>query len=111
MTDSLNLVKHIVECLEEKKALDIVTLHISKLTIIADYFIIASGRSELQVNSLYDELERKMSELGYEPLRRDGHKGGRWIVLDYGDVIVHIFHKEERAFYNLERLWSDAERI
>jgi ribosome-associated protein len=106
--DSKKIALEIAEILEQKKAMDIVVLDISKLTIITDYFIIASGRSETQVKALYREVEEKMEEQGLEPRHKDGYQGGRWVVLDYGDVIVHIFHHEERGFYSLERLWADG---
>src|SRR5690554_1919670 len=96
--------------LDEKKAGDVVILDISRLTVIADQFVIASGRSEAQVKALHGEIDKRMSEKGIEPKHIDGGRGGRWIVLDYGDVIVHLFHHEEREFYNLERLWADAEK-
>ena len=105
---SKEIALNIADILEEKKAINVVVLDISHLTIITDYFIIASGRSETQVRALYHEVEEKMGEKGILPKRRDGHQGGRWIVLDYGDVIVHIFHQDERGFYSLERLWADG---
>jgi ribosome-associated protein len=94
--------------LRDKKAQDVTVLDIHSLTIIADYFIIASGRSESQVKALYEEVEEKMKEEGMEPRHRDGQRGNRWVVLDYGDIILHVFHQEEREFYGLERLWADG---
>ncbi len=102
-------VDKICEVLDDKKALDIETIEIGKLTIIADYFVIASGRSTLQVKALCDELENAMDEAGMPVFRKDGYESGRWIVMDYGSVIVHLFHTEERQFYDLERLWTDGE--
>ncbi|NLJ41847.1 MAG: ribosome silencing factor [Clostridiales bacterium] len=96
----------IARILQDKKALDVLVLDISSLTAIADYFIIASGRSESQVRALYEEVEEKMKEQGLEVKRRDGQQGNRWIAMDYGDVIIHLFHHEEREFYSLERLWA-----
>lgn len=110
MYNTEKLVQEIAGILDDKKAVDIVILDISRLTAMADYFVIASGRSELQVKALYDELEEKMEDKGIIARHRDG-RSGRWMVLDYGDIIVHLFHHEERAFYSLERLWADAERI
>ena len=98
----------IANILNDKKAVDVIVLDISHLTVITDYFIIASGRSELQVRALYDEVEEKMEEKGLAPSRKEGYQEGRWVVLDYGDVVVHIFHQEERDFYGLERLWADG---
>jgi ribosome-associated protein len=108
--NSEKLVHEIAGILDNKKAEDVVVLDISKLTVLADYFVIASGKSEIQVKALYDELEEKMEEKGICARHRDGYDG-RWIVLDYGDIIVHLFHHEERAFYSLERLWADADRV
>jgi ribosome-associated protein len=98
----------IAQILEDRKAIDVVVLDIHSLTIIADYFVIASGGSETQVRALYEEVEEKMRLEGIEPVHKDGHGGNRWIALDYGDVIVHIFHQDDRSFYNLERLWADG---
>ncbi|HZJ56734.1 MAG TPA: ribosome silencing factor [Clostridia bacterium] len=98
----------IAEILRDKKAQDVTVLDIHSLTIIADYFIIASGRSESQVKALYEEVEDQMKKEGLESRHRDGQKGNRWVVLDYGDVILHVFHHEEREFYGLERLWADG---
>lgn len=108
MTDIRAQVLRMAEILEDKKALDVLILDISKLTVIADYFLIASGRSETQVKAFYDELQKRMAEAGQAVRHRDGYQGGRWLVLDYGDIIVHLFHQEERRFYDLERLWADA---
>ena len=101
-----NLAQTIAEILYEKKANNIVALDVSQLTVIADAMVIASGRNALQVKALADDLEDKMSEMGYEPARKEGQQDGRWVVLDYRDVLVHIFHPEERNFYNIERLWK-----
>ena len=103
------LVRQIADLLDEKKAENVVVLDISRLTVLADYFVIASGRSELQVDALHNELRDQMSKEGIQPRHLDQSK--RWVVLDYGDIIVHIFHHEERSFYNLERLWADAKQI
>ncbi len=103
------LVRQIADLLDDKKAENVVVLDISRLSVLADYFVIASGRSELQVEALYNELRDQMSKEGIYPRHLDQSK--RWVVLDYGDIIVHIFHHEERSFYNLERLWADARHI
>lgn len=92
-----------------KKAEDIAMIDVENLTIIAGCFVLASGRSTTQVKALCDEVDEKMEkEQGMKYLRIEGYPAGRWIVLDYGDVLVHIFHEEERKFYNLERLWEDG---
>lgn len=97
--------------LNDKKAFDIVVLDIQNLSPLADYFVIASGRSELQVRTMYEELRKHLEKEGIFARHRDGHQGNRWIVLDYGDVIVHLFHHEERGFYKLERLWADGREL
>ncbi len=90
----------------DKKAQDIVALDVSALTVITDAMVIASGRNTLQVKALADEVEQKLAEEGLEPLRKDGQRDARWIVLDYGTVLVHLFHTQEREFYRLDKLWE-----
>ena len=97
--------------LYDKKASDIEALDISGLTIIADYFLIASAQSQLQAQALSDALCDKAAELGEELLRVEGLREGNWVLLDFGNVVVHIFKKDIRDFYGLERLWADAERL
>lgn len=99
-----------VKILDKKKAVDLKAIHITDYSIVADYFVIATGTSNTHVKSLADELEYEMSKLGIEPNHIEGKATG-WIVLDYGTVIVHIFTGESREYYNLERLWSDAEDV
>lgn len=103
--------KLIIKTLDTKKAEDIQAIKISDLTIIADYFIIANGMSSTQTRALADEVEFKMKQQGAEPLRVEGERGANWIIIDYGDVVVHVFYKETREHYNLERLWADGEHI
>lgn len=106
------MVEKIARTLYEKKAQDIVALDVAPLTVITDTMVIASGRSTIQVRTLAEEVEEKLTEMGEEPLRKEGHQDGRWIVLDYGSVLVHIFHTQEREFYRLDKLWeSDQNRI
>ncbi len=106
------LIEKIAGILYEKKAQNIVALDVSGMTVITDCMLIASGRSALQVKALADEVEDRLSELGIEPARKEGQQEGRWIVLDYGSVLVHIFHAEEREFYRLDKLWeADQNRI
>ncbi|MDD6046298.1 MAG: ribosome silencing factor [bacterium] len=95
------------EALDNKKAFDILALNVADKTIIADWFIIASGRSTTQVKALCDELEEKAAERGLIAQRKEGYQEGRWIVVDFGTILVHIFHPEEREYYKLERLWAD----
>ena len=101
------LIEKIAGILYEKKAQNIVALDVSGMTVITDCMLIASGRSALQVKALADEVEDRLSEGGGYPQQE-----GRWIVLDYGSVLVHIFHAEEREFYRLDKLWeADQNRI
>ena len=93
--------------LEDKKAEDAVLLHVADRTIIADYFIICSGRSSTHVKALCDEVEDSMKDLGLELLRIEGYNEGRWIVMDFASILLHIFCPDERQYYNMERLWSD----
>ena len=101
----------IVKALDSKRAEDIRIIEIGDLTIVADYFVIANGTSSTQTKALAEEVEFKMSQLGIEPNRTEGYQGATWVVLDYGDIIVHVFYKEKRDHYNLERLWSDGKDI
>lgn len=97
-----------VEILEQKKARDINIINVDKVSILADYFIICNGTSTTHIKTLADELEEKMKEFGYILHHKEGYNSARWILLDYGEIVVHIFHEEDRGFYNLERLWSDG---
>jgi len=105
------LIKAAVKILDGKKAEDIRVIEIRDLTIIADYFIIADGTSVTQTRALADELEFRIKEMGREPRQVQGNNGSNWIILDYSDVVIHIFYKETRDFYNLERLWSDGRDV
>lgn len=106
--ESKALVDRIVAVLEDKKAKDISTINIENISILADYFVICSGTSTTHIKALADEVEVKMEENGRTPLHKEGYNSFRWILIDYGDVVVHIFHEDDRNFYNLERLWSDG---
>lgn len=92
---------------EDKNGIDLKTLNISNLTPMADYFVIVSGNSSTQAQGIANEIEDKMGQAGYEKMSRDGYQGGRWILLDFQDIIVHVFHREEREYYDLERLWTE----
>lgn len=105
------LVQRIAEAALEENALDLMILDVHDLTILADYFVIASGRSAIQIKSIADTIEEKMEELGIHALRRDGYQESKWVVLDYASVIVHIFRQEERDYYKLEDLWGDARPV
>lgn len=101
----------IVKILDSKKAEDIQVIGITNLTIIADYFIIATGTSTTQVKSLADEVDFQLGELGVEARGIEGVRAASWIVLDYGDIVVHVFYRDTRAEYQLERLWADGEQV
>jgi len=94
------------DTLYNHKAMDILATPVGDKTIIADWFIICSGRVPAQIRALSDDLEEKAAEAGMEIRRKEGYTAGRWVVLDYGDVLVHIFHPEERQYYNVEHLWD-----
>ena len=100
-----------VHTLDKHKAEDIKVLEVSNITSIADYFLIASGGSANQVKSLSDYVEEELAKEGKYPLRNEGYQTGDWITLDYGDVLVHVFRREIRDFYDLERLWVDANNV
>ena len=106
--EQLELVKTIARVLSDKKAQNITALDVSHLTVITDYMVIATGRSGLQVKALADDVEDKLYELGIPVRSKEGKNEGRWIVLDLGTVLVHIFHPEDREHYRLERLWADG---
>lgn len=103
--------KKIVQALDSKKAEDIEVLGIRDLTVLSDYFVIANGTSTTHTKTLADEVEFQLSQAGVKPARTEGHNGSNWIVIDYSDIIVHVFYKETREFYQLERLWADGEHV
>jgi ribosome-associated protein len=109
--DTKEKLKKIVAALDSKKAEDIEILGIRDLTVLSDYFVIANGTSTTHTRTLADEVEYQLSEAGIEPSGKEGHNGSNWIVLDYSDIIVHVFYKETREFYQLERLWADGEHL
>ena len=102
------LALYIAKALDDKKARDIQIIDISTISILADCFVVASGTNPIQVRALCDDVIEAMELKGIKCTRMDGYAAGRWIVLDLSDIIVHIFHQEERAFYNLERLWNNG---
>ncbi len=106
----IDIVKTAVKAADSKKGQNIEAIHVSDLTIVADYFVLVSGSSSTQVKALADEIEFKLSEAGVEPLHTEGKTSG-WICLDYASVIVHVFYEKERDFYQIERLWQDGEKI
>ena len=102
------LAKRAAQLLDEMKAQDIQVLHLKPLTDMTDFFVIASGNSDTHVRSLADHVQRKLREDGMRVTHAEGVEQGRWALLDYTDVVVHVFHPTLRNFYQLERLWSDA---
>jgi len=106
------LVEQIVESLEEKQGLDIVILDVETIVGYTSFFVMVSGRSERQVQALVEHVRQGVSQhLGIQPLGIEGKDRGRWALIDFGDAVVHIFREDERNFYDLEGLWSDAPRV
>ena len=92
----------------DKLATDIVLIDVSERLAITDVFVVATGNNERQVEAIVDAVEEKLRLAGVKPIRREGQRDGRWVLLDYGDIVVHVQHSEERIFYSLERLWKDC---
>lgn len=109
--NAYDLMKLAVKSADNRKAINIQVLHVEELTTLCDYFIICSATSAPHMNAIYEEIHDKLSEQGIKPFAREGVGNPGWILLDYGDVIVHIFNETSREFYSIERLWSDAEEI
>lgn len=109
--DSKTFTEKICCILSNHKAEDIVSIDVREKTEVADYFVIAGGRSMTHTRALIELLEEELDKEGFAPIRRDGVREGRWAVLDYGDVIVHIFNDESRLFYHLENLWGNGDNV
>ena len=106
------MVLEAAEAASDKKAEQIVILDVSQQLVITDYFLICSGNTDRQVRTIVDEVQKRLLEShGRKPFRREGEREGHWVLLDYVDFVVHAFQKEDREYYDLERLWSDAPRI
>ena len=108
MTEQKKMAKIVYEALDEKKGYDIKLIDISEITMIADYFVIASGDSTTQIQAMINNVEEHMHKNGYAVKRVEGNKNSTWVLMDFGDVIVHIFDKEDRLFYDLERICADG---
>ena len=108
---SLELAKKAANILDNKKAMEISVIGIRDISVLADYFVICTASSSTHVKTLTDAVEAAADDVGEPVLRREGHRSGSWVLLDYGCVIVHVFQDEARKFYDLERLWSDAEVV
>jgi ribosome-associated protein len=106
--DTLTRVREAVAAAEDRKAVELRVLHLEKVSDFTDYFLICSGTSERQVQAIADAVQEKMREERVRPLHVEGYNRGQWVLLDYGDFVVHIFQEEPRRFYSLERLWGDA---
>ena len=111
MLTPIKIAGFVVNALDGKKAREIKLLGTRDITILADYFVICTANSTTQLKTLSDEVEKILKENGEMPLRREGHRSGGWVLIDFGCVVVHIFLEETREFYTLERLWGDADDI
>ncbi|MGN7357824.1 ribosome silencing factor [Paenibacillus sp. SAF-054] len=100
-----------VEAAEDKKAMNVVALDLKGVSLISDYFVICHGNSDVQVQSIATEIRKRVHEAGSEIRGIEGMNSARWVLIDLGDVIVHVFHRDERDYYNIERLWSDAKVV
>ncbi|MBV0894786.1 ribosome silencing factor [Microbacterium sp. NC79] len=108
---TIDMVSIAARAADAKGGVDIVALDVSEPLPFVDGFVIVTGRNERQVAAIADEVEEKMLEAGYKRLRREGRADARWVLEDFGDIVVHVFHEEERMYYSLERLWSDCPTI
>ena len=111
MLSAREVALEVTKALDEKKGIDIKVLRIEKISSLADYFVICTGTVNTHVKTLCDYAEYTMEQLGETMLGREGHRGNSWELLDYGSVVVHVFTEEARKFYDLERLWADAEVV
>lgn len=109
--EAKELAKLVITALEDKKAEDIKVIDISDVSVIADYFIIANGSSKTQVHALANNVDEICGRAGYPVKQMEGYESASWILMDFGDVIVHVFSKEDRLFYDLERIWRDGKII
>lgn len=106
-----DIVKVVYDALDDKKGIDIKVLDISKISVMADYFFIASGSNKNQVQALADNVEEELLKRDIHCKQVEGYPSGNWILMDYGDFIVHVFNQDDRLFYDLERIWKDGELI
>ena len=105
---ALSLIRAAAEAASDKLASDIVAFDVSEQLVITDAFLVCSAPNDRQVKAIVDEIEDRLLRIGSKPVRREGERDGRWVLLDYSDIVVHVQHEEERAFYALERLWRDC---
>lgn len=111
MTQSKEMARIACHALEEKKAIGLRVISIEKISTLADYFIIASGANQNQVQAMVDNVDEFMEKSGYRPKQVEGYQSANWILMDYGDIVIHVFDEENRLFYDLERIWRDGEVI
>ena len=111
MTTEKQMAQLVCRALDEKKGRDIKVIDIHDVSVIADYFVIASGSNQNQVQAMVDNVEEQLGRAGFEPKQVDGVRNSSWILMDYGDVIVHVFDEENRLFYDLERIWRDGKTL
>ena len=109
MNTSKRMAEIAAAALDEKMAIDLNIIDISQVSTVADYFLVASGRNPNQVQAIADNVLERMGRAGYEPRQVEGYRTARWILLDFQDVVVHVFHEEDREFYNIERVWRDGQ--
>ena len=109
--NSKELARMACEALEDKKALDVKIIDIEQVSTLADYFIIASGTNRNQVQAMADNVEEVLGRAGYEPKQIEGYQTGNWILMDYRDIVIHVFDEENRLFYDLERIWRDGKTV
>ena len=111
MSKSLEMVKLAKTALEDKKAGDIKVIDISGVSVLADYFLIANGNNRNQVQAMANNVDEQLTKAGYSLKSMEGYPTGNWILMDYGDLVVHVFDRQNRLFYDLERIWRDGEQI
>ncbi len=111
MNQSKEMAKLVINALEDKKAEDIHVIDISNVSVLADYFIIANGTNRNQVQALIDNVDETLGRAGYQERKIEGYDTANWALMDYKDIIVHVFDKENRLFYDLERIWRDGKKI
>ena len=111
MTREQEMVRLACKAMDDKKAKDIKIIDIRSISVLADYFIIADGNNKNQVQAMVDNVQEELFKAGYEMKQMEGYREGNWILLDFGDIIIHIFDKENRLFYDLERIWKDGKEV
>ena len=111
MTTEKQMAQLVCRALDEKKGRDIKVIDIHDVSVIADYFVIASGSNQNQVQAMVDNVEEQLGRAGFEPKQVEGVRNSSWSLMDYGDVIVHVFDEENRLFYDLERIWRDGKTL